>query len=78
LALKKIIENNIISNNKLSLLILDEPTDGFSEGQVSKLGNILKNLNLKQIILVSHDEKIEAISDNVLRIEKVNHKSCLV
>jgi len=78
LALKKIIENNIISNNKLSLLILDEPTDGFSEGQVSKLGNILKNLNLKQIILVSHDEKIEAISDNVLRIEKVNHKSCLI
>jgi len=75
LGLKKIIESNLESKQKLSLLILDEPTDGFSNEQIDRLGNILKASPLKQIILVSHDEKIESIADNVLKVEKVNHKS---
>jgi exonuclease SbcC len=75
LGLKKIIENELIGKQKLSLLILDEPTDGFSNQQVIRLGNILKDSNLKQIILVSHDEKIEGISDEVLKVDKRNHIS---
>ena len=75
LGLKKIIENNLTSKQKLSLLILDEPTDGFSNEQIDRLGLILKNINLKQIILVSHDEKIESISDHILNVEKINHSS---
>lgn len=73
--LKKIIENNFLGETNLSVLILDEPTDGFSENQVSKLGTILKMVNVKQIILVSHDEKIESISENTIKIEKINNKS---
>lgn len=75
LGLKKIIETNLANEQKLSLLILDEPTDGFSQQQVTRLGNILKESNLNQIILVSHDEKIESIADTVIRIEKINHVS---
>lgn len=78
LGLKRIIENELFGMQKLSLLILDEPTDGFSNQQVTRLGSILKNSNLKQIILVSHDEKIEIISDNLLKIEKKNHLSKVV
>lgn len=78
LGLKTIIENNLSGNSKLSLLILDEPTDGFSNNQVERLGSILKGSMLKQIILVSHDDKIESISDIVLNIGKVNHESFLV
>ena len=74
LALKQIIETNITSQ-KLSLLILDEPTDGFSKEQIDRLGNILREIKLKQIIIVSHDEKIETISDRVFYIEKNNHIS---
>lgn len=74
LALKEIIENNI-SSQKLSLLILDEPTDGFSREQIDRLGNILREINLEQILIVSHDEKIESISDKVFYIEKINHES---
>ena len=75
LSLKKIVENNLENAQKLNILILDEPTDGFSNEQVDRLGSILKQSNIKQIILVSHDEKIESISDKVLRIEKINHIS---
>ncbi len=78
LGLKKIIESNLNENQKLSLLILDEPTDGFSENQISRLGELLKQSNLKQIILVSHDDKIESISDFVLHIEKTNHESRII
>lgn len=78
LGLKKIIESNFDSKQKLSLLILDEPTDGFSNEQIDRLGNILKDTKLKQIILVSHDEKIENIADRVLYVEKVNHVSRIV
>lgn len=78
LGLKHIIENNLAGENKLDLLILDEPTDGFSNEQVDRLGNILKNSDLKQTILVSHDEKIESISDNTIKVEKINHESKLI
>ena len=75
LSLKKIVENNLETGQKLNILILDEPTDGFSNEQVDRLGSILKQSSIQQIILVSHDEKIESISDKVLRIEKINHIS---
>ena len=78
LGLKNIIEINMHSKQRLSLLILDEPTDGFSNEQVDRLGNILKQTNLKQILLVSHDEKIESISDYIFHIEKINHSSTLI
>lgn len=78
LGLKKIIENNLQGEQKLSLLILDEPTDGFSNEQVDRLGNLLKETNLKQIILVSHDEKITGIAQKMLRVEKNNHVSSIV
>ncbi|MCA9495392.1 MAG: SMC family ATPase [Nanoarchaeota archaeon] len=77
LGLKKIVENNFVAEQKLSLLILDEPTDGFSENQVDRLGELLKSSNLKQIILVSHDQKIESISNNIVEIEKTNHISMI-
>lgn len=75
LGLKKIIEDSLKGEQRLNLLILDEPTDGFSNEQIDRLGNILKESNLNQIILVSHDEKIESIADRVLHVEKGNHIS---
>lgn len=77
LALKEIIQNNTTTNNNLNLLILDEPTDGFSQEQVERLGNLLKENNLQQTILVSHDKKIESIADNSLYVHKMNHKSTI-
>ena len=78
LALKKIIESNLGTQNILDILILDEPTDGFSEQQVSRLGYLLKDSGVTQILLVSHDEKIENIADNILHVEKRNHESRVI
>ncbi|MEC8339270.1 MAG: SMC family ATPase [Nanoarchaeota archaeon] len=75
LALKKIIESNLGKETMLDVLILDEPTDGFSEQQVSRLGYLLKESGVSQILLVSHDEKIESIATNHLHVEKRHHES---
>ena len=77
LGLKKVIENNLGKDQKLNLLVLDEPTDGFSNEQIDRLGEMLKESEIKQIILVSHDKKIESISDLTINIEKRHHISQL-
>ena len=58
-----------------NLLILDEPTDGFSKEQLGKFGDILTELNCPQVILVSHERELENLADRVYRIEKVNGES---
>ena len=55
-----------------NLLILDEPTDGFSKEQLGKFGDILTELKCPQVILVSHERELENLADTVYRIEKVN------
>ncbi len=73
LSLNQVI-NNLMSNLKTSdLLILDEPTDGFSSEQLDRLRNVLNQLKIKQVIIVSHEPKIESFVDNIIRFNKVNH-----
>ncbi|MEA2037485.1 MAG: SMC family ATPase, partial [Nanoarchaeota archaeon] len=75
LALNKVI-NDIISDIKTKeLLILDEPTEGFSSEQLDKIRVVLEQLDIKQIIIVSHESKIESFVDNVVRINKTEHVS---
>jgi len=70
LALNQIL-NSLLSKIKTKdLIILDEPTDGFSEQQLDKMRDIFDQLNSRQIILVSHEQKIEGFVDNVIRIKK--------
>jgi len=70
LALNQIL-NSLISKIKTKdLVILDEPTDGFSDQQLDKMRDIFDQLESEQIILVSHEQKIESFVDNVIRIKK--------
>ena len=75
LALNQVINNLIETVKTRDLLVLDEPTDGFSEQQLDRMRNVLDELNLKQIIIVSHDNKIESFVDNVIRFSKEGHVS---
>ncbi len=78
LALNKVI-NDLVSEIKTKdLIILDEPTDGFSSEQLDKVRDVLRQLNTKQTILVSHEPKIESYVDNIIRINKNDHVSSLV
>jgi len=75
LALNKVINNVLTSINTRDLIILDEPTDGFSTSQLDKIRDVLGQVNLKQIVLVSHEPQIESFVEKVIRIEKHNHVS---
>ncbi|PUA31833.1 MAG: hypothetical protein B7O98_08545 [Zestosphaera tikiterensis] len=56
---------------KVSTIILDEPTVYLDEENREKLFEILKQVasNLKQIIIVTHEEKVKDIADKIYRIE---------
>lgn len=70
LALNQVL-NSMLSNIKTKdIIILDEPTDGFSDLQLDKMRSIFEQLNSEQVIIVSHEHKIEGFVDNVLKIEK--------
>jgi exonuclease SbcC len=53
-----------------NLLILDEPTDGFSREQLFRLRDILNELKCEQVIAVSHESELEGFVDTIYRITK--------
>lgn len=78
LALNKVI-NDLISNiNTKDIIILDEPTDGFSSEQLDRVKEVIEELSLSQVIIVSHEQKVEGFVENIIRIEKQRHESRVV
>src|SRR3989344_5980382 len=77
LALNQTINSILSSLNTKDLIILDEPTDGFSSEQLDRVRLVLNELTAKQIILVSHESKIESFVDNVIRFNKKEHVSSI-
>ena len=73
LALNQVINHLMTTIKTRDLLILDEPTDGFSDEQLDRVKNVLFELKLKQLIIVSHEQKIESFVDNVIRLSKEEH-----
>jgi len=70
LALNQVI-NSLLSKIKTrDLVILDEPTDGFRDAQLDKMRDVLQELNVKQLIIVSHEQKIEGFVENIIRFRK--------
>ncbi|MFH1326944.1 MAG: AAA family ATPase [archaeon] len=70
LSLNQVI-NSLLSKIKTrDLVILDEPTDGFSDAQLDKMREVLEELNVAQLIIVSHEQKIEGFVENVIRFKK--------
>ncbi|MHB8395612.1 MAG: AAA family ATPase [Thermoplasmataceae archaeon] len=67
-----------IAGGSADLLILDEPTDGFSMEQVGRMGEILRELGLRQILIVSHEAQVESFADHIIRVEKEDGVSRIV
>lgn len=78
LALHKAISEMISNIQTKGLLILDEPTDGFSSEQIDKLKDLFDKLNTSQTIIVSHENKIESLADHIIRIAKTGHESVVL
>ncbi len=75
LALNKVINGLITSINTKDLLILDEPTDGFSAEQLDKMREVLEQLGIKQVVIVSHESKVETFVDSMIKVNKNEHVS---
>lgn len=72
LAMNQVI-NSLLSKIKTrDIVILDEPTDGFSESQLDKMRDVLQQLKVRQLILVSHEQKIEGFVNNIIKFKKVD------
>jgi exonuclease SbcC len=52
------------------LLILDEPTDGFSSVQLTKLNQVLDGLRTAQVIMVSHERELETYVNHICKVTK--------
>ena len=62
--------HDMMASNTTGLLILDEPTEGFSTEQLDAVKRVLDEVNANQLIIVSHEEKMESFVDYIVRVEK--------
>ncbi|NMC76375.1 MAG: SMC family ATPase [Candidatus Methanofastidiosa archaeon] len=70
LALNRVINNLVDEIKTQDIIILDEPTDGFSRKQLDRVRDVLDMLGMKQVIIVSHEPEIESYVDHVLKVTK--------
>ncbi len=75
LALNKVITALRSTVHTKDIVILDEPTDGFSAEQIDRMKDVLEQLKARQIVLVSHEAKIESLADHILNVIKEGHAS---
>jgi DNA repair protein SbcC/Rad50 len=73
LALNEIIRRIIMLDD--NLLILDEPTDGFSKEQLIQIKHVLDELSAAQVIVVSHEKELEGFVETIFRVMKEREKS---
>ncbi|MFN2435136.1 MAG: hypothetical protein ABR515_07150 [Nitrososphaeraceae archaeon] len=73
LALNEIIRRIIMLDD--NLLILDEPTDGFSKEQLIQIKLVLEELSAAQVIIVSHEKELEGFVETIFRVVKESEKS---
>lgn len=78
LALNKVINDVVAEIKTKDIIILDEPTDGFSSEQLDKVRAVLDQLGVRQVILVSHEAKIESFVQHIVRIGKNEHVSNVI
>ncbi|MFT4312453.1 MAG: hypothetical protein ACMXYF_04450 [Candidatus Woesearchaeota archaeon] len=70
LALNTVLHMSHSQLQTQSLLILDEPTDGFSSQQLDRIRDVLKELHAKQILIVSHEQKVETFVEHIIHVQK--------
>ena len=78
LALNKVINDVVSTIRTKDLIILDEPTDGFSSEQLDKVKEVIEELGIGQVIIVSHEQKVESFVQHVIHVEKQGHESRVV
>ncbi len=78
LALNKVINDVQSIVTTRDIMILDEPTEGFSSDQLDRVRMVLDELHLAQLIIVSHESKVEGFVEHVLRVVKGENGSKVI
>jgi exonuclease SbcC len=76
LALNGLVQR-ISDRDQANLLLLDEPSDGFSREQLVRMGGVLRDVPADQIVIVSHDRELRSFSDHVFVVRKSGGESQL-
>ncbi len=64
---------------KNEIIIMDEPTSGLDKEDINALTNaITKITDLKQIIIVTHEDNMKNIADNVIKMKKESGVSSII
>jgi len=61
-----------------NLLILDEPTEGFSKDQLFRLKDVLDRAEAEQVIIVSHEAELSNLADSIYQVEKQGNHSRVI
>ena len=77
LALNKIINDRYQEIKTKNLLILDEPTDGFSQEQINRMQFIFEKLNMGQMIIISHDRNLDSFVTDIYNFRKEFHETII-
>ncbi|MGC8635462.1 MAG: AAA family ATPase [Thermoprotei archaeon] len=64
-----------VAGLSVDLIILDEPTDGFSSEQLSRFRELIDALNARQVIVVSHEKELESAADRIIVTSKEGEAS---
>lgn len=76
LALNAVV-NDVVSIKTSDVIVLDEPTDGFSEEQVVRMRDVLRQVPCSQVVLVSHDAVLESFVETNIRVQKSGSESAV-
>ncbi|MFX1497169.1 MAG: AAA family ATPase [Promethearchaeota archaeon] len=75
LALNKIINERYQEVKTKDLLILDEPTDGFSQEQINKMQEVFEKLATSQMFIISHDRNLDSFVTDIFNFTKERHQT---
>ena len=68
-----------VAKGNIDCIFLDEPTIHLDEVRIEELNNLLINMNIiTQMIIVTHNQKLENLGDNLIRIKKYNGVSKVI
>ena len=70
-----VLAQRVSAGMKSNMLILDEPTDGFSKEQLGNVREVLDEIGCPQVIFVSHDKELESFADQIFKIDKAGSDS---
>ena len=70
LALARAVRSLLAHVATAGVVLLDEPTDGFSREQLERVTEVLRGIGAEQLLIVSHEQMLEGFVDRIVRVTR--------